>query len=85
MQPKPDSKNQKSETLYNIRTLQDLIDLNLRTLTDVANEQVDHKKAALVFTGSRTVTGALKVGLEAMKLGVTLIDGVTLGNIKKIG
>jgi hypothetical protein len=57
--------------------------LNLSTLENVINEKVDNKKAALIFTGSRTVTGSLKLGLEAMKLGMSRVAGVSIGDMTK--
>lgn len=63
-----------------IKTLEDLINLNLSTLEDVINEDIDNKKAALIFTGSRTVTSSLKLGLESMKLGIRNISGISVGN-----
>lgn len=59
-----------------INNLNDLIRLNLDTLEDVMSGSIDNKKAALIFTGSRTVSSSLKLGLEAMKLGITEIGGV---------
>jgi len=68
-----------------LRTLEDLIGLNLKTLEGVVNETMDNKKAALIFTGSRTVTGTLKLGLEAMKLGMGSVAGVDVNKgIKRI-
>jgi len=66
-----------------IKSLNDLVRLNLETLEGVENETEDFKKAALIFTGSRTVTGALKIGIEAMKLGIKNIGGVGVGSIEK--
>ena len=67
-----------------VRTLEELITLNLSTLEDVVSGEIDNKKAALIFTGSRTVIGSLKLGLEAMKLGMTRISGVPIGDNKQL-
>lgn len=68
-----------------IDSLESLIQLNLKTLEEVVSGTIDNRKAALIFTGSRTVTSELKVGIEAMKLGMTSISGVpTDGNKKEI-
>ena len=62
-----------------VRSLEDLINLNLQTLEDVVSGEVDNKKAALIFTGSRTVTSSLKLGIEAMKLGHKTVAGMPVG------
>jgi hypothetical protein len=67
-----------------INNLNDLVRLNLNTLEDVMAGDIDNKKAAIVFTGSRTVTAALKLGLEAMKLGIVEVGGVGMGTHKRI-
>ena len=64
-----------------IKSLEDLINLNLRTLEDVIGGDIDNKKAALIFTGSRTVTSSLKLGLESMKLGLKNVGGLSIGNL----
>ena len=70
---------------FRIKTLSDLIGLNIATLEDVVNSDTDLKKAALIFTGSRTITASLKLGLEAMKLGMKSVSGVDIdNNIKQI-
>ena len=61
-----------------IKTLADLVNLNLTTLSSVVNAQVDYKQAALIFTGSRTVTATLKLGIEASKLGLVQIAGMNM-------
>jgi len=67
-----------------IKTLEDLLNLNLNTLEEVVNGQIDNRKAALIFTGSRTVTSSLKVGLEAMKLGLVKVAGMPVGNTAQL-
>jgi len=67
-----------------IRSLEDLIDLNLSTLEDVVAGTIDNRKASLIFTGSRTVSSALKLGIEAMKLGLREIAGIPLGQLKVV-
>jgi endonuclease III len=59
-----------------IRTLEDLIKLNLETINGVVNETIDNRKASLIFTGSRTVTSSMKLGIEALKLGLKSIGGI---------
>jgi hypothetical protein len=71
--------SKKTSELVKIGSLEDLINLNLNTLGDVINNTIDNKKAALIFTGSRTVTSALKLGIEAMKLGLGNIAGLPMG------
>jgi hypothetical protein len=71
--------------INSVRNLEDLIRLNISTLEGIVNEDMDHKKAALIFTGSRTITGALKLGLEAMKLGMKQVGGVDMNKgLKKL-
>ena len=80
---KGDSETRK---LVQIRTLEDLVNLNLDTLNGVVNETMDNKKAGLIFTGSRTVCVTLKLGIEAMKLGLRTVGGVAMGDgIKTLG
>lgn len=67
-----------------IKSLEDLINLNLRTLEGVVDGDVDNKKAALIFTGSRTVTASLKLGLESIKLGMKSISGMPVGQTGKL-
>lgn len=67
-----------------INNLNDLVRLNLNTLEDVVNGDGDLKRAQLIFTGSRTITGAMKVGIEAMKLGFKQIGGIDVGDVKKL-
>lgn len=78
------SNNGKKITEIKIRTLEELISLNLNTLEQVVTNEIDNKKAALIFTGSRTVTSALKLGVEAMKLGMNKIAGMPTGDAKKL-
>ena len=66
-----------------ISSLEDLINLNLRTLEDVVNGDIDNRKAALMFTGSRTVAGSLKLALEAVKLGMGRLAGIDIGDSKR--
>ena len=61
-----------------LNTLDDLIRLNLSTLEDVVNGDIDNKTAALIFTGSRTAIGGLKLGVEVMKLGIKKVGGIGL-------
>ncbi len=72
----PSKENGKVE----IKSLEDLICLNLNTLEDVVGGGIDNRKAAMIFTGSRTVTTALKLGIEAMKLGMAQIAGMPVGD-----
>lgn len=67
-----------------INTLEDLIRLNLDTLEDVVSESIDNRKAALIFTGSRTVASSFKLGLEAVKLGIRQVSGMGLGATSKL-
>ena len=75
---------EKKSKRISVRTLEDLINLNLTTLEDVVSGEIDTKKAGLIFTGSRTVTQSLKLGIEAMKLGMGKIAGMPLGDPKKL-
>lgn len=72
-------KTDSREETIRINTLEDLIRLELDTLEGVINETTDNKKAALLFTGARTVTATLKLGLEARKLGMGHVAGVDVG------
>jgi len=72
------------DTKVKINTLEDLIRLNLNTLEDVISEEIDNRKAALIFTGSRTVAAAFKLGLEAVKLGLKQVSGMGVGNSVQI-
>ena len=72
-------KKQTTIQMTSINSLEDLINVNLRTLENVVNETDDNRKAAVIFTGSRTITGILKLGLEATKAGLVQIGGVRLG------
>lgn len=76
--------NDKISKDVKLETLEDLINLNLNTLKNVVSGDIDHRKAALIFTGSRTVTSSLKLGIEAMKLGLKDISGVGVGNSTKL-
>ncbi len=67
-----------------IKTLKDLVDLNIRTLEEVVSGETDNRKAAVIFTGSRTVTGALKLGLEAMKLGIPEVGGLGMVDVPEL-
>ena len=67
-----------NETKFSITSFADLINLNLETLEQVVSGDIDNKKAALIFTGSRTVTGTLKLGLEARKLGMKDVAGINV-------
>ena len=68
-----------------IRSLADLVRENITALEGVIDGRMDNRKAAVIFTGSRTITGALKLGLEAAKLGLPQIGGVLIDeNIKLI-
>lgn len=69
---------------YKINNLSDLIALEISTLEGVVNEETDLKKASVIFTGARTVTASLKVGLEAMKLGMKRVSGVDIEGMAKI-
>lgn len=64
--------------------MDDLVSLNLRTLEDVMNGDIDNKTASLVFTGSRTAIGGLKLGVEVMKLGIQKVGGVTMPSTKNL-
>lgn len=59
------------------------MNLNLNTLEKVVAGEIDNRKAQLIFTGSRTVTSTLKLGIEAMKLGVKKIGGVQIDAVDK--
>lgn len=76
--------NEKAGKLVQVRTLEDLVELNLGTLNGVINETIDNKKAGLIFTGSRTVCVALKLGIEAMKLGLRQVGGVEIGDGSRV-
>ena len=76
------SKNAKK--MIEINSLEALIETNLRTLEGVANETIDNRRASVIFAGSRTVTGALKLGLEAMRLGMNSVAGFKIGKQKLI-
>ena len=79
------NRDKESAAADRINSLEDLVRLNLNTLQGVIDETIDNKKAALIFTGSRTVTGSLKLGIEALKLGMNRIGGVDVGKgIRKI-
>jgi len=56
----------------------------LDTLQKVRDGNINHKKAAIIFTGSRTVTGVLKLGMEASKLGLSMIGGVDVNSGAKL-
>ena len=75
---------EKALTETRIDSLEALINLNLRTLEQVIDNSIDNKKAALIFTGSRTVTSTLKVGLEAMKLGLAEVSGVSVSDNERL-
>ena len=80
---KSDKNNHENTKLESLR---DLLFLNLRTLENVRDGEINNKKAALIFTGSRTVTGVLKLGVEASKLGLSMIGGVDVNSgVKLIG
>ena len=66
-----------------IESLEDLINLNLRTLENVVNDQIDNRKAGLIFTGSRTVAASFKLGVEAVKLGMSQVAGLNVGRSTK--
>ena len=68
----------KSVKMTTVNSLGDLINLNLRTLESVNDGLIDNRKAALIFTGSRTVTAGLKVGVEAMRLGMSNVAGLPM-------
>jgi hypothetical protein len=72
------------EKKVHIKTLTDLVNLNLETLEDVVSGETDNRKAAVIFTGSRTITGALKLGLEAAKLGVVDVGGIVMTDLKQL-
>lgn len=80
---KSDKNNHENTKLESLR---DLLFLNLRTLENVRDGEINNKKAALIFTGSRTVTGVLKLGVEASKLGLSMIGGVDVNSgVKLVG
>jgi len=72
--------NGNTDRLVPVRTLEDLVELNLGTLNGVISETIDNKKAGLIFTGSRTVCVALKLGIEAMRLGLRQVGGMQMGD-----
>ncbi len=75
-------KNSKEvDRITKIETLNDLITLNLDVLSDVNDGRIDHRKASLIFTGSRTVTAGLKVGIDAMRLGLKDVGGMKVEKI----
>lgn len=76
--------NSKAGKIVHVRTLEDLVELNLSTLNGVIDEEIDNKKAGLIFTGSRTVCVALKLGIEAMKLGLRQVGGVEIGDGSRV-
>lgn len=75
--------NQKTGQIR-IKSLEDLINLNLSTLEKVINGGIDNRKAGLIFTGSRTVATAFKLGLEAMKLGMKQVAGMPVKRITNV-
>lgn len=72
------------ERKVEIKTLTDLVNLNLTTLEEVVSGETDNRKAGVIFTGSRTITGALKLGLEAAKLGIVDVGGIVMTDLKQI-
>ena len=72
------------EKKVHIKTLTDLVNLNLETLEDVVSGETDNRKAAVIFTGSRTITGALKLGLEAAKLEIVDVGGIVMTDLKQL-
>lgn len=78
MVKKTKKSNEVRENGFEISSFSDLVNLNLKTLEKVVSGDIDNKKAALIFTGSRTVTGTLKLGLEARKLGMKDVAGVNV-------
>lgn len=67
-----------------IKSLNDLVALNLETLGQVVTGDIDNRKAQLIFTGSRTITSSLKVGIEAMKLGLAKVSGIPIGDTRDL-
>lgn len=66
-----------------IKSLEELAHLNLETLIQVRDQKTNGKRATLIFTGSRTVTGVLKLGVEASKLGLSQVAGVDMATGNK--
>lgn len=77
-------KKKGTESMVRIESLEDLIQGTLRTLEGVMNDTIDNRKASVIFAGARTATGELKMGLEAMRLGLKDVGGVKMGSFKKI-
>lgn len=83
MEKKQTQVGQKSREVQ-LDTLSDLIQLNKETLKGVVEGTIDNRKAALIFTGSRTITGQLKLAIEAVRLGIAILSGVPMGETKKL-
>ena len=84
MEQKRVEKDRDGQEAVRIKTLEDLITLNLKTLEQVVDGIIDNRRAQLIFTGSRTVSSTLKLGIEAMKLGLGKIAGLPVGDSDKL-
>lgn len=67
-----------------IKSLEDLIRLNLDTLESVVIGEIDNRKAQLIFTGSRTISSTFKLGLEAIKIGMKNVAGLPVRSSGKL-
>jgi len=70
--------NELEKASNKISGIRQLVDLNLKALQGVDAGTMDNRKAVVIFMGTRTVTGALKLALEAKKAGIAEVAGVEM-------
>ncbi len=67
-----------------IRSLEDLVLVNISTLQGAFSGKLDNRRATVIFNGSRTITGIMKLGLEAKKLGLSEIGGIEIEKLDRL-
>lgn len=67
-----------------LKSLGDILEMNLTTLEQVRDGKINHKKAALLFTGTRTAVGVLKLGIEASKMGLSMVGGLNVNDKNRL-